>query len=116
MTSPDAPSIQNIIISDPILLPEKYRRDIFDCDDYVGYLKTKMNLLAANTAGQTRPFAFGFIITSTHAYNFGIATNKKLFVLNTQSDHHDFLYPDSSNQLGLFLKLNAQNQIKLIYI
>lgn len=115
-SAPDAQKIQTIINSDPILLPQKYRRNIFDCDDYVTYLKTKMNLIAANTSGQTRPFAFGYIITSKHAYNFGIGQKKKIYVINTQSDKRYFLYPESIADLSSFLKLNPQNQIKYIFI
>lgn len=115
-SAPDAQHIQTIIRSDPVLLPEKYRRDIFDCDDYALYLKTKMNLLAANAAGQTRPFAFGYIITTKHALNFGIGDKKELYVIDTQSDDRAFLYPESVKQLANFLELDPKNQLELIYL
>jgi len=115
-SAPDAKDIQTIINSDPVLLPQRYRRDIFDCDDYAIYLKTKMNLIAANTTGQTRPFAFGYIITSNHAYNFGIGHSKEIYVINTQSDNRYYLYPESISQLSQFLELNTQNPIKSIFI
>lgn len=116
LTLKDAAWLQNFVITDPHLAPAKYRYDIFDCDDYVMYLKTKSSLFAANTSGFNYPLAVGFLLTVKHAFNFGITDDGSLFVLNTQSSTRDFLLFDDAQVMSSFLALSTTNPIKFIYI
>lgn len=108
--------LQAMVKTDAQLAPKKYRRDIFDCDDYVMYLKTKVSLFAANTPGNNYPFSIGFLLTTLHAFNFGITDTREVFLLNTQSDDRDFLIFDNLKKASDFLFLSNQNAIKFIYI
>lgn len=108
--------LQSMVKTDAQLAPSKYRRDIFDCDDYVMYLKTRVSLFAANTPGNNFPYAIGFILTTLHAFNFGITDQREVFMLNTQSDNRDFLIFDNLQNARDFLSLSNQNSIKFIYI
>jgi hypothetical protein len=108
--------LRDMVLNDPILAPERYRRDVFDCDDYVLYVKTKVGLYAANTPTITRPLAVGYILTNLHAFNFGIDDNNQLYILNTQSEQRDIISPQSAEQCASFLCLATNNSIKHIYI
>lgn len=108
--------LRNMVIHDPVLAPEKYRRDIFDCDDYVLYLKTRVSLYAANTPNITRPLAVGYILTRLHAFNFGIDNDKRLYILNTQSEQREIISPQSKEECAAFLGLTPNNQIQQLYI
>jgi len=108
--------LRDIALNDPILAPSKYRRDIFDCDDYVFYLKTRVGLYAANTPTITRPFAIGYILTDLHAFNFGIDNNNRIYILNTQSEQRNILSPQSAEECAAFLGLTTSNSIKHLYI
>jgi len=108
--------LRDMVLHDPILAPEKYRRDIFDCDDYVLYVKTRVGLYAANTPAITRPFAVGYILTKLHAFNFGIDNSNRIYILNTQSDQRDIISPQSAEQCASFLGLTANNPITHLYI
>jgi len=112
----DSKWLRDMVLSDPILAPLKYRRDIFDCDDYVLYLKTKISLYAANTKNITRPFAVGYIFTTQHAFNFGLNNTNKLYILNTQSDNRDLIIPKTQEECSNFLKLTKTNLIQHLYI
>lgn len=108
--------LREMAIHDPILAPSKYRRDIFDCDDYVLYLKTKVGLYAANTPVLTKPLAVGYILTQLHAFNFGVDENNGLYILNTQSELREFIFPKTPEQCSHFLGLSSNNSITYIYI
>ncbi len=108
--------VRNMVLHDPVLAPERYRRDIFDCDDYVLYVKTRIGLYAANTPSITRPLAVGYILTDKHAFNFGIDDTNGIFILNTQSDERKIIKPRSSTECAAFLELTNNNPIKHVYI
>lgn len=101
------------ITSDPILAPERYRRNVFDCDDYVMHMKTKLGLFA-QTNKLIAPLAFGFILTTVHAYNFGLDPSGTIFIVNTQSS--DRPVQTDPNLFGVFLNLSNKNIVRLIYI
>lgn len=108
--------LRDMVLNDAILAPLRYRRDIFDCDDYVLYLKAKIGLYAANTESITRPLAVGYILTKQHAFNFGIDNNGHLFILNTQSENRSILNPASAEECAFFLQISNINPIKNVYI
>ncbi len=108
--------LREMVLHDPILAPERYRRDIFDCDDYVLYVKTRVGLYATNTPTITRPLAVGYILTNQHAFNFGIDDNNRVYILNTQSNQRSIIIPQSSDECATFLGLSNSNPIKNIYI
>jgi hypothetical protein len=108
--------LRDMVIHDPILAPDRYRRDIFDCDDYVLYVKTKVSLFAANSPTITRPFAVGYILTDVHAFNFGIDDVNSIFILNTQSAERSVIKPQFAEDCAKILELSANNPIKHIYI
>lgn len=108
--------LYNMVVADPILAPARYRKDIFDCDDYVLHVKTTVSLFSANDPEIKRPLAVGSILTTRHAFNFGIANNHKLFILNTQSDNRTPVFPSSAEHCAELLDLSIQNHIQLIYL
>jgi hypothetical protein len=99
--------------TDPILVAEKYRRNVFDCDDYVLYLKTKLNLYA-HARNFHSPFALGILLTKEHAFNFCISPDQSLYLINTQSNDH--AVTNDIEQFGDFLNLREGNTIQLVYI
>lgn len=106
--------IHNAIISDPVISPQRYKNDIFDCDDYVLYLKTKISLFAQSNALQS-PLALGFLLTQRHAFNFIINENKELVILNTQSAGKESC--SDISQFQSFLKYSeSRNSVELVYI
>lgn len=108
--------VREMVLHDPVLAPERYRRDIFDCDDYVLYVKTKIGLYAANTPSINRPLAVGYILTNQHAFNFGIDDANRVFILNTQSESRAIISPTSAEDCATFLELSNINPIKHLYI
>lgn len=105
--------IISAITTDPILSPSRYVNNVFDCDDYVLYLKTKMSLYAQTNKLKV-PLAIGFIITNRHAFNFCIDANQDTNIINTQSD--DKAFTNQVDNYAAFLKLTDSNSIQLIYI
>lgn len=101
------------ITTDPVLSPDRYARDVFDCDDYVIYLKSKIGLFAQNSKAPA-PFAVGYIFTTRHAFNFCIDPESALHVINTQSE--DRATCSRSDQYQAFLRLGASNYIQSIYL
>jgi hypothetical protein len=108
--------LRDTVLHEAILSPSKYRRDIFDCDDYVMFLKTKISLYAANKKEFNRPIAAGFLLTQIHAFNFGITDENKLFILNTQSADVDLIIDPLPGECAQFLDIAENNLIKFIYI
>ncbi|HRB71508.1 MAG TPA: hypothetical protein PK776_06630 [Flavobacterium sp.] len=117
-TLPNVDWLRDMVINDAIIAPElkKYRNEIFDCDDFVMYLKTKVSLRIANTSSYPYPVAVGYIITERHAFNFGVLDDNRLFILNTQSDDVGHIIPSNHNDTISFMKLTKINVIKNIYI
>jgi hypothetical protein len=113
---PDPGWLRNMVLHEPILSPERYRRDIFDCDDYVMFLKTRVSLFAANKKEFISPIAMGFLLTRIHAFNFAILDNNSVYLLNTQSDQVDSLIPQNPQQAADFLDLKSNNPLKFIYL
>jgi hypothetical protein len=105
--------VRNAIVTDPILSPQSYHADIFDCDDYVQYLKTKMSLYAA-TNRLPAPLAVGYLFTKAHAFSFCIGHPAKLYLINTQSDA--VAINDDASSFRQFLSLRPDNNITGIYI
>ena len=101
------------ITTDPVLSPDHYVNDVFDCDDYVLYLKTKMSLYAQANKLKT-PLAVGFIMTKRHAFNFCIDQKRDIHIINTQSG--DKASTSDPNTFAAFLNLTGSNSIQIIYI
>jgi hypothetical protein len=107
---------RNMAVYDPVLDPKCYRPNIFDCDDYVIYLRVKVSLHAANTPAISNPLAAGYIFTDLHAFNFCIDAANRVFILNTQSSQQEIMHPQSPNVCATFLGLTPSNTIKHIYL
>jgi len=105
--------VVNSIITDPILAPKRYRKNVFDCDDYVIYLKSKTGLYAQNNK-LSCPLAIGFLLTKIHAYNFCIDDNRTLHIINTQSKERKT--SSDQNNFSTFLEIDESNPIQFIYI
>ena len=110
-TPPDF--VRDAIMTDPVLSPSNYHADIFDCDDYVQYLKTKLSLYAASNH-LPAPLAVGYICTTNHAFTLCIGPNAQLFLINTQSDDHAIT--GDRETFRQFLSLRPDNRITCIYI
>ena len=80
--------IRGIAMAEPMLTPGAYRAEVFDCDDYVQYLKVKVSLYAAYRGFTAAP-AVGFLLTELHAFNFCLDPDGRLYILNTQSDQRE---------------------------
>jgi hypothetical protein len=103
----------NFIETDPILSPDRYTGNIFDCDDYVLYLKTKTGLFAQK-AEAAAPFALGFLFTQKHAFNLCIDENRQVHLINTQSDNR--ASTAEREAFATFLKIGNSNTIQIIYL
>jgi hypothetical protein len=105
--------VKNAILADPVLSPERYKNDVFDCDDYVQYLRVRMALYAANH-DLSFPLALGYLFTKKHAFSFCLDHDRSLWLINTQSDAKAM-----TNDLELFvqfLEYSRSNPITHIYI
>jgi len=101
------------IVTDPILSPQNYHAEIFDCDDYVQYLKTKLSLYAASNR-LPAPLAVGYLLTTEHAFTICFGPASQPFLINTQSmDHAVAGDPMTFRQ---FLSLRPGNSITAIYM
>ena len=109
------------INTDPILsTKEHYVPEIFDCDDYVQMLKTKMSLYAASNHVPA-PLAVGYLLTSLHAFSFCISQGSILTLINTQSDTHATTSDRSAFRgflsLGVIIpNTNQPNIIQTVYL
>jgi hypothetical protein len=110
--------LRDFILNEPILAKDKYRKDIFDCDDYVIYLKSRMSLLYANNSKYKYASAVGYLITSRHAFNIAIDKNGELNIVNTQSDTVAKFNTAvaSDRQIMKFLDIDNGDNILSIYI
>lgn len=100
------------IKTDEWLQPElSYKQEVFDCDDFVMHLKTKLAKLAFHKQG-LRPLALGFIITTSHAFNFSIGSNRQLVLYDTVNGQHE----ERPAFFREFLDFNPGNTVKLLYI
>jgi hypothetical protein len=105
--------VRNVILADPVLAPARYKYDLFDCDDYVQYLKVRMAMFAAAKQFPA-PIALGYLLTKEHAFNFCISHERALWLINTQSD--DKPMTDNPETFVEFLRLRASNPLLTIYI
>jgi hypothetical protein len=105
--------VRNSILTDPVLAPGSYQKDVFDCDDYVQYLKTKMSLYAARCR-LSAPLAVGYLFTTAHAFSLCINPDSELFLINTQSDAKALTKDRDS--FSEFMSLRPDNIITSIYI
>jgi hypothetical protein len=105
--------VRNSILTDPVLAPGSYQKDVFDCDDYVQYLKTKMGLYAAR-CHLSAPLAVGYLFTTDHAFSICINPDSELFLINTQSDTKALTKDRDS--FSEFMSLRPDNTITSIYI
>lgn len=106
--------LYQVIRSDPMLSPNHYEDEVFDCDDFALALKTKMAFFAQNNKLQT-PYAVGFILTKKHAFNFCIEEGGSMALIDTQYDHR----PPERDQTKFaeYLGLSVPgNTIQLIYV
>jgi len=105
--------LQAIALADPILDQKNYQTDVFDCDDFCQYLRTKVALYALEQK-LNAPLAAGFLLTQKHAVNFCIDADQNVHILDTQSEERT-LANDPSSFTDL-LKLTPSNPIRMIYI
>jgi hypothetical protein len=105
--------LMGMIVNDPVLAPGAYRQDVFDCDDYAFYVKTRASLYAENR-GLTAPLAVGVLLTDAHAFNICVSGEGALTIVNTQSD--DRATASTPAAFGEFLSLGPANRIRLIYL
>lgn len=104
----------NAILTDPVLSsPSSYQPDIFDCDDYVLHLKTKLGLYAA-TQRLPAPPAIGYVFTTDHALSFCVDDAGVLFLINTQSANHAIVSDPAD--FATFLELYPANPITCIHL
>ena len=109
----DPQFVISTIVTDPILSAQSYHADIFDCDDYALYLKTKCSLYAASNR-LPAPLAVGYLFTTKHAFNFCLAAGSALFLINTQSEAHAVTGDPAT--FGRFLSIGPGNGIAAIYL
>ncbi|MEZ4857862.1 MAG: hypothetical protein R2781_03555 [Flavobacteriaceae bacterium] len=88
-----------------------YRPDVFDCDDYVMYLKCKLSKLFVND-NQKLPAALGFIITDRHAFNFSIDYEGRIIIYDTVATKLEL----NPTKFKIFLDYKPGNTVKLMYI
>lgn len=105
--------VVNAVVTDPVLSPARYRADVFDCDDYVFFLKVKFALLAAANK-LDEPLAIGCLLTRRHAFSFCLDEGQRVVLVNTQSDDH--AVTSTPETFGDFLELSPQNPIRLVYL
>jgi hypothetical protein len=105
--------VVSAIVTDPILSVQSYHAEIFDCDDYVLYLKTKLSLYAASNRFSA-PLAVGYLFTTNHAFNFCIGSSSILHLINTQSESHPVTCDPTT--FSNFLSIGPSNRITTIYI
>lgn len=109
----DAGFVVNAVVTDPVLSPARYRADVFDCDDYVFFLKVKLALLAA-AHKLDEPLAVGCLLTRRHAFSFCLDPSQRVVIINTQSDDHAIT--SNPETFGDFLELSPQNPVRLVYL
>jgi hypothetical protein len=105
--------VRQIARADPNLRPTAYRADLFDCDDYVQYLKICLSLYAVHR-GLPAPLAVGFLITSDHAFNLFFDPAGALHLLDTQSPQR--VVESRGDSFAKFLRISASNRLLSIYI
>lgn len=106
--------ILQTILTDPVLAtPQAYASELFDCDDYVQYLKVRLSEYAA-AQQLPAPLAVGYLFTTLHAFSFCIGDGAELFLINTQSEDHAVI--NDPALYAAFLDLSANNPITCIYL
>ena len=109
----DPAFVRQAIVTDPVLSAQRYHANVFDCDDYVQFLKTKMSLYAA-TQRLRSPLAVGYIFTVVHAFSLCVGPRMQLHLINTQSA--DIAVTHNAATFAEFLSLAPSNYITAIYI
>ncbi len=105
--------VRNCILNDPVLVPQNYQNNVFDCDDYVQHVKTRMSLYAA-ACRLAAPLAVGYLFTKVHAFSFCINPARELFLIDTQSDAKAITH--DATAFPAFLTWSPGNPITHIYI
>ncbi len=109
--------ILQAVRTDPIISPSQhghvYREDLFDCDDYVLYLRNKVALYIMGVA--EHPLALGCILTRKHAFNFCYEGQGTLHIINTQHTP-DVVTTCEPAEFEKFLDMGAGNRIDLVYV
>ncbi len=100
-------------LADPVLDRANYENDVFDRDDFVQYLRTKVALYA-HAQKLDAPLAAGFLLTQKHAVNFCIDSGQNVHLFDTQSGGR-ILASDPALFTGV-LNLTPSNPIRMIYI
>lgn len=103
----------DVIKTDPFLSPDKYKVNVFDCDDYVMHLRLHAIKHALLNEDRETP-AVGFIFTKRHAFNFCVDDARKLHIINTQSTDHGIA--SDAGEYRTLLNISRKNPIKLVYI
>lgn len=111
----DAALVVASIKADTMLARTSYAPNVFDCDDYVVYLRTKLAIWARNN-GLSQPLAVGYIITTEHAFNFCIDSDQRVVLINTQSETEHIDTAENPMTFASFLNLSPGNDLRLIYI
>lgn len=111
---------RGVAVLDPMLSAGAYIPQVFDCDDYVQFLRLRMSWFAVRRRFSS-PLAVGFLLTDRHAFNFGVNPAGQIYLLNTQSANRDVATDPSAFRVFLDL-VDPQtghpngNQIVTIYI
>lgn len=104
--------VLNTIKDDEWLKTDKsYKPEVFDCDDFVMYLKCKVSKIFVQDQQQL-PGAIGFIITSGHAFSLSIDSKRKITIYDTVRTKLE----TDPEKFASFLEINPGNIVKLIYI
>lgn len=110
----DTTWILGMIAHDPLIAnANSYVPDVFDCDDYVHWLRSQASLFALQNK-LSAPLAVGTLMTTDHAFNVIIRLDGEVEIVNTQSAGHA-TEPDPEKFAG-FLRLSPSNQLRSIYI
>ena len=104
--------IQQLINTDEWLQTgPKYKPEVFDCDDFAMHLKSRLAKLAHHKQ-RPYPAALGFMLTTSHAFNFSIGKDGHLVLYDTVNKQVE----DRPPHFREFLAFNPGNTVKLLYI
>jgi len=105
--------LKALALADPVLDEAKYDNDVFDCDDFVQYLRTQAALYA-HEQKLDAPLAAGFLLTQKHAVSLCIDADQNVHLFDTQSEERTIASEPA--RFTDVLKLTPSNPIRMIYI
>lgn len=95
------------------VLTGTYVPEVFDCEDFVLYLRTRTSLYAVLHQANA-PMALGFIFTDIHAFNFCIDDDQNLVIVDTTKTKENW-YCQKVEQFASFLEIDSgQNTIRIV--